>query len=137
MILEIALYCLVLMIGGMLIFKIAYSFYDAFKGKKHFEAIIPLPTVEKIVGRLKCPQDFFCYKGNYNSLSNKENRGVGPFSLCLNEQLHGCTFSIPGQKNLLCQCPLRDYIAKELGNYTTPSGIPADESGRCSNHPAD
>ena len=116
MILEIALYCLVLMIGGMLTFKIAYSFYDSFKNKKPFEEIIPLPMVEKIVGRLKCPKDFYCYKSRYNSLCDKENRTLRPFSICLNEKLQECTFSIPGQNTFLCKCPLRDYIAKELGN---------------------
>ena len=120
MILEAALYCLVLMIVGMLVFKMAYGFYDSLKNKKPFEEIISFPTVEKIVGRLKCPKDFYCYKRSYNSLSNKENGGVKPISICLHEQLQECTFSFPGQNNFLCKCPLRDYIAKELGNYKTP-----------------
>ena len=116
MILEIALYCLVLMIVGMLVFKIAFSFYDSFGNKKPFEEIIPLPTVEKIVGRLKCPKDFYCYKSSHNWLSNKENRVVRPFSICLDEKLQECAFSIPAQNNFLCKCPLRDYITKELAN---------------------
>lgn len=116
MMLEVALYCLVLMIVGMLVFKIAYCIFDSLRTKKPFEEIIPLPTIEKIVGRLKCPKDFYCYKSSCNSLSNKENRGVGLFSICLDEKLDECTFSIPGQNNFLCKCPLRDYIAKELEN---------------------
>jgi len=116
MILEIALYCMVLMIGGMLVFKIAYSFYDSFKDKKPFEEIVPLPMVEKIVGRLQCPEDFYCYQSSHNWLSNREKRDGHPSSICLNEKLPGCNFSIPSQNNFLCKCPLRDYIAKELEN---------------------
>jgi hypothetical protein len=134
MILEIALYCLVLMIVGMLVFKMAYGFYDSLKNKKPFEEIIALPTVEKIVGRLKCPKDFYCYKYSSNSLSNKENRGLKQFSFCLHEQLQECTFSVPSQNNFLCKCPLRDYIAKELENYETPLVLPADGGGRCLTH---
>lgn len=114
MILEIALYCLILLIAVMLIFKIGYSCYDSFRDKKPFEEIIHLSAIEKIVGKLKCPKDFYCYKSNYNLFSDKENWGVKVYSICLDEKLQECAFSIPARDHSLCKCPLRDYIAKEL-----------------------
>ena len=100
----------------MLVYKIAYSLYDSFRHKKSFEEIIPLSTVEKIIGGLKCPKDFYCYKWRYDSLSNKGNSGMKSFSTCLDDKLQDCAFSVLGQNNFLCKCPLREYIFKELRN---------------------
>jgi hypothetical protein len=62
MFLEKALYVLVLMIVGMLVFKIAYSLYDSIRHKKPFEKINNFSELEQIIGELKCPKDFYCIK---------------------------------------------------------------------------
>lgn len=114
MFLEIALYVMVLMIVGMLVFKILYSLYDSIRYKKPFEEINNFPKLEQIIGELKCPKDFYCFKSGNNGLDNKIDSGMKSFLVCLEEKLQGCTFSLSSEKHSLCKCPLRDYISSEL-----------------------
>ena len=116
MILEIALYFLVLMIVGMVVFKIVYSLYDTIRHKKPLEEVNPLSELEKIIGGVKCPKDFYCYKSGKNALSKQEDSGTKSFLICLEEKLQECTFSTSGEHQFLCKCPLRNYIANELNN---------------------
>jgi hypothetical protein len=116
MFLEIALYVLVLMIVGMLLFKIAYSLYDSIMHKKPFEEINNFPELKQIIGKLKCPNDFYCVKSANNSLGNRNDSDMKLFLVCLEENLQGCTFSMSTDNHFLCKCPLRDYISSELNN---------------------
>ena len=120
MILEIALYCMVLMIGGMLVFKIAYSFYDSFKDKKPFEEIVPLPMVEKIVGRLQCPEDFYCYQSSHNWLSNREKRDGHP---SLGDMSLDRSTSSARQKQSTCFLYIDHMSSSAMGNITQRSGF--------------
>lgn len=114
MFLEIALYVLVLMIAGMLVFKIAYSLYDSIRHKKPFEEINKFSDLEHIIGELKCPKDFYCIKSANNPLDDRTDSGMKSFVVCLEEKLQVCTFSLTGENHSLCKCPLRDYISNEL-----------------------
>ena len=116
MILEISLYILVLMIVGMVIFKIVYNLYASIRPKKSLEEIESLSELEKIMDGLKCPRDFQCYKSAYNSLDKQTAGDMKSFLFCFKEKLRGCAFSVPSESKSSCKCPLRDYISKELGN---------------------
>ena len=116
MFLEIALYVLVLMIVAMLVFKIAYSLYDSIMHKKPFEEINNFSAIKQIIGELKCPKDFYCFKSANNSLGGRTDSGIKSFLVCLEEKLQGCTFSLYSENHSLCKCPLRDYIFNELNN---------------------
>ena len=110
MVLEISLYILVLMIFGMVVFKIVYNLYASIRPKKSIEEVRALSELEKIIDGLKCPRDFHCYK------SRDKNKGTDmpSFLLCFKEKLRGCAFSISSDGQPSCKCPLRDYIVKEL-----------------------
>jgi hypothetical protein len=116
MILEIVLYFLVLVIFGMVVFKIVYSLYDSIRCKKPLEEVTPLSELKKILGGVQCPRDFYCYKSKYNSLSKEEAIGAKSFLICLEEKLQECTFVISSDNHFWCKCPLRNYIANELNN---------------------
>ena len=107
---------LLIMIFGMVVFKIVYSLYDSIRHKKPLEEVTPLSELKKILGRVQCPRDFYCYKSEYNSLSKREAIGAKSFLICLEEKLQECTFVISGEYHFLCKCPLRNYIANELKN---------------------
>lgn len=116
MFLEITLYVLVLMIVGMLVFKIAYSLYDSISHKKPFEEIHKFSELEQIIGELKCPKDYYCIKSPNNPLGGRTDSGIKSFLVCLEEKLQNCTFSLYSENHSLCKCPLRDYISNELNN---------------------
>ena len=116
MILEISLYILVLMIVGMVVFKIVYNLYASIRPKKSLEEIKSLSELERIMDGLKCPRDFQCYKSVYNSLDKKTVSDIKSFMFCFKEKLRGCAFSVPSESQSSCKCPLRDYISKELDN---------------------
>jgi hypothetical protein len=116
MFLELTLYFLILVIFGMVVFKILYSMYDSIKQKKSSEAIRPLSKVEGIIDGVKCPKDFFCYQSRFNSLSKTENIGLESFLVCFEEKPQVCTFAHSIDNHFFCKCPLRIYIANALTN---------------------
>ena len=70
--------------------------------------------IEEIIGQMKCPKDFICYKSGFESLPKVEDTGTESFIKCLGEDPQHCTFSIPFGYGYLCHCRLRVYIAKKL-----------------------
>ena len=116
MILEISLYILVLMIVGMVVFKIVYNLYASIRPKKFLEEIKSLSELDKIIDGLKCPRDFQCYKSAYNAPDTKTGSDMQSFLFCFKEKLRDCAFSVPSESQSSCKCPLRDYISKELNN---------------------
>ena len=70
--------------------------------------------IEKIIGGMKCPRDFKCYKSGFKDLSKARDIGVEGYVECLEDNQAACIFSVPFGHTFLCKCPLRIYIAKEL-----------------------
>ena len=71
--------------------------------------------LEEIIDGLKCPKDFICYQSGFASLCKAQDIGMETFLDCLDEKSHECKFSVPTGKYYICKCPLRVYIAKNLG----------------------
>ena len=67
------------------------------------------------MGELKCPKDYHCYKRKYEELCKAEYFGETKALLCLEEEPQSCTFSLAYKDTHYCQCPLRNYIAEEIG----------------------
>jgi len=67
------------------------------------------------MGELKCPKDFQCYKRKYEELCKTEYFGETKVLVCLEEEPQSCTFSLSYKNKYYCQCPLRNYIAEEIG----------------------
>lgn len=70
--------------------------------------------IEEIIGGMKCPKDFECYKLGFNNLCKAKDIGIESFLECLEKNPQACKFSISFGHSYFCQCPLRNYIAKKL-----------------------
>jgi len=70
--------------------------------------------IEEIIGGMKCPRDFKCYKSGFENLCKAKDIGIESFLKCLEENPQECKFSLSFGYSYLCQCPLRIYIVKKL-----------------------
>lgn len=70
--------------------------------------------IEEIIGQMKCPKDFRCWKSGLAVLCKARDIGQESFLECLEENPQECKFSLSFGYSYFCQCPLRVYIAKEL-----------------------
>jgi predicted RNase H-like nuclease (RuvC/YqgF family) len=71
--------------------------------------------VVEFMGELKCPKDFQCYKRKYEKLCKTEYFGETKILHCLEEAPQSCTFALSYKDTYYCQCPLRIFIAEEMG----------------------
>lgn len=85
------------------------------KLEKEREDVVRDMKVVGFMGDLKCPKDFQCYKRKYKDLCKTEYFGETKVLLCLEEEPQSCTFSLSYKETYYCQCPLRNYIAEEIG----------------------
>jgi len=70
--------------------------------------------IEEIIGGMKCPKDFKCYKSGFEDLCKAKDIGIELLLKCLEENPQKCLFSSPFGVGYLCQCPLRYYICNKL-----------------------
>jgi len=72
--------------------------------------------IEEIIGQLKCPKDFKCYRSGFETLCKAEDIGMKTYLKCLEEDASHCLFSMSfGSGSMyFCACPLRVYISKKL-----------------------
>jgi hypothetical protein len=68
----------------------------------------------EIIGELKCPKHFKCYKSGFENLCKARDVGIESFLECLEDVPLDCKFSISFGRAYYCQCPLRVYISKKL-----------------------
>jgi len=71
--------------------------------------------IEEIIGQMKCPRDFVCYKSEFQELCKAEDVGMQSYLKCLEENPSDCVFSMGYAESHYCTCPLRCYIAKKEG----------------------
>jgi hypothetical protein len=83
--------------------------------KKEKEDVTSHREVVEIIGELKCPKGFQCYKSKYDKLCNAEFNGKPDILSCLEEAPDECIFSLSYRDAYYCQCPLRNYIAEKVG----------------------
>lgn len=70
--------------------------------------------IEKVIGQMKCPKDFKCYKSGLQVVCKARDIGIESFLECLEEDCEWCKFSFHFGNRVFCRCPLRVYIAKKL-----------------------
>lgn len=71
--------------------------------------------LEEIIGEIKCPKDFKCYKSGLKALCQAKDIGVDSLLECLEEDPEGCKFSFAFYGySYFCQCPVRVYVSKRL-----------------------
>ena len=83
--------------------------------EKEREDVVRDMKVVGFMGDLKCPKDFQCYNKKYEDLCKTEFFGETKVLLCLEEEPQACIFSLSYKEIYYCQCPLRNYIAEEIG----------------------
>ena len=69
--------------------------------------------IEEIMGVMKCPNGFKCYKSGLEALCKARNIGAESFLLCWEKKPERCKFLSTADGHL-CECPLRIYIARKL-----------------------
>ncbi len=70
--------------------------------------------IEEIIGGMKCPRDFECYKSGFEDLCKAKDIGIESFLECLEKNPQECKFSVDYGYGYLCRCPLRYYICDKL-----------------------
>jgi hypothetical protein len=74
-----------------------------------------IKKIEELIGTMKCPHNFQCYASGFKQLCRAKIVGIENFLECLEENPVECKFAVQiNQYTYLCQCPLRNYIAKKL-----------------------
>ena len=68
--------------------------------------------IESIIGKMKCPKDFRCYKSGVKMLCKARDFGIENYLECLEEKPHECKFAMSFGTLFICKCPLRYYLVK-------------------------
>jgi hypothetical protein len=71
--------------------------------------------IKKILGDIKCPQEFCCMETGFDKSCKARDVGLEGYLECLEEDAAVCPFSVPYGSTHFCKCPLRIYICKNLG----------------------
>ena len=68
--------------------------------------------IEEIIGQMKCPQNFSCYKSGFKELCKARDFGIEGYLECLENIPLKCKFAIAYGTLYFCKCPLRYYLEK-------------------------
>lgn len=71
--------------------------------------------IEEIIGQMSCPKDFRCAENGFENLCLAEDHGLKENLVCYEEKPRECVFAFRYACSYLCRCPLRIYLARELG----------------------
>jgi hypothetical protein len=71
--------------------------------------------VEEMMGEVACPKDFRCYRSGFKNLCKARDIGLSSFVACLMSDPLECKFSLLFGGVFFCTCPIRIYLAKNLG----------------------
>ena len=83
--------------------------------EKERETVVRDMKAVEFLGELKCPKDYQCYKSKYEELCKAAFLDGTKVLHCLEEQPQSCTFALYYKDSNYCQCPLRIFIAEEIG----------------------
>ena len=72
--------------------------------------------VQKIMAAMDCPKGFRCYVSKFEKLIPVRVYYGANVIRCLHEERLNCRYGLVfGAGILFCKCPLRNYVAFELG----------------------
>ena len=71
--------------------------------------------ITEIMALTECQKDFRCYKSGLDNLCKATDIGTKGYVNCFQENQISCEFIIAYGDGFFCRCPLRIYIAKNLG----------------------
>ncbi len=70
--------------------------------------------IEEIIRGMDCPRDFECYKSDFESMGEVGIVGDAVMLECIERRGRTCEFGSPRGLGVICECPLRNYIAKNF-----------------------
>ena len=68
--------------------------------------------IEEIIGQMKCPKDFSCYRSGFKELCKAKDIGIEGYLECLEKNPMKCKFAMSFGVLFVCKCPLRYYLAQ-------------------------
>jgi hypothetical protein len=71
-------------------------------------------SIEKIKRKMTCPKNFKCYESGFEKLSKIKIIAGGERIVCLEEDQLRCKYALFYGSLILCQCSLRNYVAKNF-----------------------
>ena len=75
-----------------------------------------LEAVEGLMAQMGCAKDFQCVESGFRELCKAQDIGLESSLECLDPGSSDCLFSVALADLVLCQCPLRVYLAKHLNS---------------------
>jgi hypothetical protein len=70
--------------------------------------------IEQIISDMECTKDFACHKSGFEHLGKARLIAEGERVECLEENSRLCNFAFLFGHLTICECPLRNYIAKNF-----------------------
>lgn len=70
--------------------------------------------IEEIIGQMHCPRDFECYKSDFQKVGEVGIVGDAVMLECIEKRGRTCEFGCVRGPGVICQCPLRMYIARNF-----------------------
>ena len=67
--------------------------------------------IESLIGQMKCPKNFRCYRAGSRELCKARDFGVENYLECLEKNPQECKFAMAFGVFYVCKCPLRYYLA--------------------------
>ncbi|HBL17605.1 MAG: hypothetical protein A2X36_08615 [Elusimicrobia bacterium GWA2_69_24] len=71
--------------------------------------------IDEIMAGMQCPKDFRCSEDGFEKLCKAGDCGLDKLLECLEVKPGDCSFALQFGYGHFCTCPLRVYLAKELG----------------------
>lgn len=71
--------------------------------------------IEAMIADMHCSKDFSCYKSDFEKLGQINIFAGGTVVDCLEPAGDSCEYSLSFGKGFLCNCPVRQYLARNLG----------------------
>jgi len=71
--------------------------------------------IKKLLDSMECPKGFRCAESGFKDLCKAHHVEGKYFLICDEECPRECVFSFAEDDTHLCLCPLRDYLAQNLG----------------------
>ncbi len=72
--------------------------------------------IQRIMAEMDCPKDFECAKTDFKNICKVTSNGLTGYVRCSPEETKSahCRLAVPFGGAILCRCPVRVYLARNL-----------------------
>jgi hypothetical protein len=71
--------------------------------------------IDDIIAGMSCPKAFRCAESGFERLCSAQDIGLDDYLVCLEDRPGTCSFALPFGGAHFCRCPLRVFLAKNVG----------------------